>query len=591
VINVFWLTTLIPGFALIQVFYPEDMRRGLLATITWSYVLTVALMVPAVAIAFTVHFSVQAVGAYYLALVAVSTVVALRYGGLGRLGRLLKSTHWFEIGLVLAAIALTVPLGASAQSDSFAHSAKIRFMRDVGFYLQDAYSPLAVIETKWHVNVHHTFFAIASWLGGNEPLELWFRSAWFFRLLAIGGIGFLATTVFRSRWIAAVAMVGAVAVMGTKLTIVFPFSVTGFAIAPVLVALVVEVLVRPSMSRFSRVFLCSLTLAALHFGTWFLAAVCIGPTIAAWTIWRERMREWWRRLALAALTLVTGVPFLLVSALQPNYVVAQQDELHLRMVRTFEIAGRSITIIDPTHYAWMLPLVAVLGLLAIVGRRLRARVLILSGIMVAAMLCMFTPGIFDVLVRFVPYWLVQRFRNFGEVIGLATVGGGIAWMARPRLQTPLARRAFAVLVLCGGLAAFRANIQGYVLESNRQKRWLVSAGLLQDAVRSVIPPHSLVASDPEWSLVLPAVHLSRVMAADLHHANPSDGGLLERYADTQELLAEGTIDERRRQIILKHGIDFILIHDDPGGGPPVSFDGVGDVVSSRHGFRLYKVRE
>jgi len=591
VIHAFWLTTLIPGFALLLLFYPEDVRRGLLATISWCYVLTVALMVPIVVLAFTLHFNVRTVAAYYLVLLAASSIVIMRRGGVGRIAELLRATPWFETGLVLLAIALTVPLGASAQSDSFAHSAKIRFMRDVGFYLQDAYSPLAgVIETKWHVNVHHAFFAVASWLGGSEPLELWFRSAWFFRLLALGAVGFLAASVFRSRWISSLAMLGAVAVMGTKLTIVFPFSVTGFAIAPVLVGLVVEVLVRPSMRQFTRVFLASLTLAALHFGTWFLAAACMGPVVAAWTVWREPVREWWRRLGLATITMITGVPFLLVSALQPNYVVAQQDELHLRMVRTIDLGGWSITIIDPAQYAWMLPLVAVLGLLAIVGRRLRARVLILAAVMACAMAGMFVPGVFDALVRLVPYWLVQRFRNFGEVIGLVMVGGGMAWMVLPRLRTPLARRAFALLVLCGSLAVFRANIQGYVLESNRQKRWLRDSALLQDAVRDALPAHALVVADPVWSLVLPSVHLSRVMAADLHHANPSDGGLLERFADAQEFLAASTTDDRRRQIIQKHGIQFILTRDDPGGAAAVRFDGVGDVISAVHGFRVYKVR-
>ena len=589
-IQAFWLTTLIPGYALLQVWYPQDVRRGLLATITWSYILTVALMVPVVALAFTVHFSVQTVGTFYFALVGVSAVVAVRYGGLQRLGWLLRSNLWFEVGLVLVAVALTVPLGAIAHGDTFAHSAKVRYIRDVGFYLQDAYSPLAVIETKWHVNVHHAYFAIASWIGGDEPVDLWFRSAWFFRLLAIGGVGFLATAVFRSRWIGAVAMLGSVAVLGTKMTIVMPFSVSGFVISAVLLALVVSFLDRPSMGRYARLWLCSLSLAALHVGTWFLAVLCAGPIVAIWLMRSDWLKGFWRRIGLGALIMATGVPFLLVTALQPNYVVAQQDDLHVRMIRTVEVGGWTITTIDPTHYAWLLPVLAVLALLAVVSRELRSRVLMVAGILVAGMVFMFTPGIFDALVRVIPYWLVQRFRNFAEIIGLVIVGGGIAWLVRPRLRTSLARRAMAVLVLCGGMAAFRANIQGYVLATASERVSLQDARSLQEAVRDAIPPHSLVAGDPAWSLVLPAVHLTRVMAADLHHANPSDGGLLERFADTQELLAAGTSDDRRRQIIAKHGIGFILVRGEPGVAATDRFGGVGDIVSSKNGFLVYKLR-
>ena len=590
-IYLFWLTTLIPGFALLLALAPQDTRRGLLATLTWSYVLTVALMAPIVVLAFVVHFNVRTVAVLYLALVLGGAFAAVRARGLQRLRRLVRTTHWFEVGLVLAAIALTLPLGASAQSDSFAHSAKIRYMRDVGFYLQDAYSPLAVIETKWHVNVHHAYFAIASWISGVEPLDLWYRSAFFFRLLAMGAIGFLASTLFRSRWISAVAMLGAVPVLGTKLTIVFPFSVTAFVIAPVLLALVVDLLERPSRRRYVKLLLCSLTLAVLHIGTWFLAALCIGPIAVIWTLWRGRMAASLRPLVLALAALAaTGVPFLLVSALQPNHVEAQQDLLHLRMIRTIDLGGWGFTIIDPTHYAWMMPMLAVLALLALVGRTIRWRILLVAGIQVAAMTLMFTPVLFELLTRLIPYWLAHRFRNFGEVIGLVSLAGGMAWIVRPRLETRGMRRAFALLVLCGSLAVFRTNIQGYVLDSRSQRGWLRQAAQLQDAVRDVLPAHALVASDPTWSLVLPAVHLSRVMAADLHHANPADGGLLKRFADAEELLGPATPDDRRRQIVAEHGIGFILIRDTTGAAPSPHFGGVGDLVAARNGFVVYRVK-
>jgi hypothetical protein len=590
-VNLFWLTTLIPGFALMQIFWPRDARRGLLATVAWSYVLTVALLAPVVVFAFTVHLSARTVSICYFALVLFGLIAAVRYGGVRTIGRLVRTTHWFEVALVLLAVALTYPLGAAAESDAMAHSAKIRYIRDVGFSLQDAYSPLAVIETKWHVNVHHLYFVVASWISGAEPLELFFRGAWFFRLLALSAIGFFAATVFRSRWIGAVAMLGAVAVMCTKLTIVFPFSVTGFIIVPVLLAVVVDVLERPTLRNYARAVLGSISLAVLHVGTWFLAALCIGPVVAIWALWRWPLRQAWRPLALAAAVLITGIPLLLVSALQPNYVVEHQDALHVRFIRTIHLGNWSITTIDPTHYAWMLPVLASLLLLAIISATLRKRIVLLAGIMIAGMAFMFTPGLYDGVVRLVPYWLLVRLRNFGEVIGLAVIAGGLAWMARPILTTRLARQAMALVVLCGSLAVFRENIQGYVQESGSQRQWLRDAFAFQAAVAPAIEPHSLVAADPVWSLVLPSVHLTRVMAADLHHANPSDGGLLERFADTQELLAPGTTDDHRRAIIAKHGIDYIVVRDAENGQSPPRFDAVGEVVSERGGFVVYRTRE
>jgi hypothetical protein len=590
VVNLFWLTTLIPGFALMQIFWPRDARRGLLPTITWSYVLTVALLAPVVMFAFAVHLSSRTVAIVYLALVLAGAIAAVRYDGLRTVGRLLRTTHWFEVALVLLAVALTYPLGAAAESDAMAHSAKIRYIRDVGFSLQDAYSPLDVIETKWHVNAHHLYFVVASWISGVEPLDLFVKSSWFFRLLALGAIGFLAAAVFRSRWISTVAMLGAVAVMCTKLTIVFPFSVTGFIIVPVLLAVVLDVLERPTLRQYARVLLGSMSLAVLHVGTWFLATLCIGPVVAIWALWRRPLQQAWRPLALAAATLVTGIPLLLVSALQPNYVVAHQDALHVRFIRTIHLGDWSITIIDPMQYAWMLPVLSSLLLLAIVSAGLRRRIVLLAGIIIAGMLFMFVPGFYDAVVSLVPYWLLVRLRGFAEVIGFAVIAGGLAWLARPLLTTRRARQAMALVVLCGSLAVFRENILGYVLETRSQRQWLRDAHTFQEAVASAIEPHSLVAADPVWSLVLPSVHLTRVMAADLHHANPSDGGLLERYADTQELLAPGTPDDRRRAIVAKHGIDYIVVRDPDGDVSPPRFDAVGEVIRERHGFVVYRTR-
>lgn len=445
-----------------------------------------------------------------------------------------------------------------------------------------------MIETKWHVSVPHTFYAIESWLGDIEPLDLWFRTAWFFRLTGIGGVGFLAATVFRSRWIGAVSMLGVLVYLAMKKAVAYPFSMTAFTVFPVLLALAIGALEKPSRSRYVRVALCSLALASMHVGTWFVDCLALAPTVVVWAIWRGGLREAWPRILKIGAALAVGLPFLLVSALPPNYVDAQQGDQHLWMIRTIHLGSLwSFTIIDPTHYSWMLPMLAAILLLLIVGRSLVPRVAILAGTLVTAMIFMFTPGLVDALSKLIPYWLAWRFRFVGEVIGFVTVAGGLAWVMRPVLPTRFARMALALAVLCGALAVFRQDILDYAMDRSRHRLWLQNARELQAAVRDVIPPHSLVVADPQWSLVLPAVHLARVMGQDLHHANPADGGLLERYAEAGELLNEKTSVDRRRQIIARNHIDFILVKE--GAESKARFDDLGPLVSSRHGFLIYKI--
>lgn len=589
--DLFWLTTLVPGFALLRAYFPDDTRRGLLPTFTWSYLLTVALMAPIVALAFAVHFSVTTVAVIYFVLVLSSVVSLARTGWIRSVTRILRATHGFEVALILAAVAITIPFGGSATDDSFPHAAKIRYMRDVGFYLQDPYSPLTVIETKWHVSVHHTFYAIESWLGDIEPLELWFRTAWFFRLTGVGAIGFLAATLFRSRWIGCVSMLGVLVYLAMKKAIAYPFSMTAFTVFPILLALTIDALERPRLSRYVRVALCSLALAAIHVGTWFVDCLALAPAIAIWTLWRVGFAAGWQRVVALGAALAVGLPFLLVSALQPNYVDSQQGDQHLWMIRTIHLGSFwSFTIIDPTHYSWMLPVLAALALLLIAVPRLRPRVAILAGIQVTAMVFMFTPGLVDALSRLIPYWLAWRFRFVSEAIGFVVVSGGLAWVARPMLPTRLARAGLSVAVLCGALAVFRQDILEYAVDRQRHQLWLSHARELQELVRPHIPAHAVVAADPEWSVVLPAVHLARVMAQDLHHANPADGGLMQRYAEAGELLADGTPLERRAAILKSNRVDFILVRQDSSAAAIRDFDRLAALLSTDHGFRLYKVK-
>jgi hypothetical protein len=340
-----------------------------------------------------------------------------------------------------------------------------------------------------------------------------------------------------------------------------------------------------------RIALCALALAAIHVGTWFIDALALAPTVAIWAIWRAGLREAWPRIAAIGAALAVGIPFLLVSALQPNYVDAQQGDQHLWMIRTIHLGSFwSFTVIDPTHYSWMLPIIAAIVLLFIVGVRMRPTVAILAGTMLTAMILMFTPGLVDALSKLIPYWLAWRFRFVAEAIGFVTLAGGLAWLARPMLPTRLARMGLALAVLCGALAVFRQDILDYTVDRSRHWLWLQHARELQETVRDVIPPHALVAADPQWSLVLPAVHLARVMGEDLHHANPADGELLERYARSEELLAEGTPRVRRKAIVDEYRIQFILLRDDDARQVRDDVAVMGDMVAAKHGFRLYRVR-
>ena len=507
------------------------------------------------------------------------------------LRRSLRSAHWPEIGVILCTIAITVPLGGSATDDSFPHSAKVRYLRDVGFRMQDPYSPLPIVETKHHVDPEYALYAMVSRLTGEEPLEVWFKSAWFFRLLGVGGVGFLAATVFRSRWIGAIAMLGALGFIASLKAISYPYAVASYVVVPILLAQIVDLLERPTHRGYLRILLSSLSLGLIHVGHWLIAAMCLLPPAFLWAVWQYRGERFWRVAVLMVAALLPGIPFLLITALQPNYVDAQQGQLHLWMLRTIDLGqGWRFSIIDPTHFTWMLPTVAVTALLLALRKQCRVTQLFLAAVFLTSMVYMFTPVFFEALAKIIPYWLIQRARFIGEVIAYVSIAGGLAWVSRRGLPTRAYRIGFALVVFCAGLVVFRVSIKDYFDARQAHRHWLQRARELQEVVHGVLPDRALVAADPEWSTVLPAVHVAAVMAPVLFQANPADANLLQRHKEREELLAPETSTERRRQIIANNGIDFILIKEQPGSDNGRGFEEVGDIVASRHGFKLFKVR-
>lgn len=372
---VFWLSTLIPGFAVLQVFFPFDVRRGIFATLTWSFVLTVAITTPIVVLAHLMHLTTPTVASIYCTLVILGFVGIIKYTRWSIIRQSLRLGFYPELGVILAMVVVTGFMGGGARWDHQMHSAKILYLRDMGFSLQDPYSPLQVIESKFHVNTLHGIFAVGSWLSGKEPLELWFDSAWLFRLLEFGGLEFLAVTVFRRRWYGVVTMLGALFAIGPNDANSLPMSVAAFCVFPIIMSQILDVLDRPTKSGYVKIALPSLALAAIHVGPWLLTLMCLIPSLIAWTIWRYWKRCSWFDGIISMAALMIGFPFLLFTAIQPNFAMEQQGNLFFdQMVKTINIGSYlAFHILRPTDFPWMLPVSAIGILLLAVRKRTRAR--------------------------------------------------------------------------------------------------------------------------------------------------------------------------------------------------------------------------
>jgi hypothetical protein len=597
----FWLSTLIPGFAVLNLSFAGDLRSGVLGILSWSFVLTMALITPIVVVAHVFNFTMLPVVIFYLTLVllgAAGISISFRWGDVRDLTDATYSTALAIVGVVIAS---TASIGTGLLYDHQMHVAKILYLRDIGFSLQDPYSPLEVAAAAFLVNTYYAIHAIGGYLSGKEPLEFWERSAWFFRLLALGGIEFLTLAIFQNRWSGTIAILGALWIMAVRGGVVIPQEVGAYIVFPLLLAHVVEFLDERKKTVVIKIAVASLSLSVIHVGYWLIVTIVLIPTLLAWNVWNYRQPESVSLVSWAIGGILVGIPFLLITAMQPNHVMEQMGNLFLWETSTFAIT-KSLTLhfMRPNDHAWMLLTAMMLVLLLILQKRKSSGSIVLAGVFFSACLYMFNPLIYEILMNLIPYWIINRMRYVGEIVALVAIPGGFAWMLRRTLQTKATRIVFALMVFCGGLALFKPIISRNYRWSEDGRIVLERAAEMRQTLRPIVRNRSLILADPEMSLFIPAVQISSVMAPCLGNANPADEYVVERYRDAREYLDPETSMQRRREIVSTYNIDFVLLtkwnKPEPSfgcfyrNGQVTHLRGIGDLVAERDWFQLFKVR-
>src|SRR6185436_20112857 len=151
--------------------------------------------------------------------------------------------------------------------------------------------------------------ALGAWAGRRDPLEWWYESGWFARLLAAGGVELLATAILRTRRAAAIAAVGGFFAVPTTRTLIYPNKYTAYIVLPVVVAGTLAWLRRPRAKESVLIAAASLALAVVHVGFWVIVGLCLLPGAALLSLRRERSGALRRIALLGASYLLPGAPF------------------------------------------------------------------------------------------------------------------------------------------------------------------------------------------------------------------------------------------------------------------------------------------
>lgn len=109
----FWISTLIPGLGISVYYFRCSEKYGWLGIMSWSFILTLTLLMPVVIVAYLFHLSIEAVGTYYQFLVMAGMVLIFKVIRLESISKFLKSSHYTEFAAVLVILGITIPLGGN----------------------------------------------------------------------------------------------------------------------------------------------------------------------------------------------------------------------------------------------------------------------------------------------------------------------------------------------------------------------------------------------------------------------------------------------------------------------------------------------
>jgi len=590
--QLFWISALVPGFTLFQRMFRDGFRAGFLATLAWSFVLTLALLTPIVIVADLANLNGGQVGVTYLALVLASVGYGVRLRCFDKVKRSIRAVCWPAVLLIVVAAAACGYFGGDIQNDSLVHVAKVRYQLDVGFRLQDPYSPLPVMDSRYHLSPYHAVFAIGTWLTRTEPQNLWFRSVWFFWILSLGALESLALVLFHRSWVRTMVMLGALGLYVAAPHSNYPALVAGRVVLPLLLANIVRFLRDRDRRDLALLVLGAMVMGAVNLAVWLTAVMCLISGLGIWWLFgpREERRRW--PGAAAAVALLAPLPFLVISMLQPNHVVEQNGGYGNWMLRTISFRGVRLAILDPVsgNYDWMFLAAPALLVLWSLQRRIRRAELVLAMILGSAYLFMFVPPVPQLVMHAVPVWVLQRAGHVGTALGVVGVFGVIAGSMRSALRTRRARLAFVLLVITFTSVVARERVKDYAAVGARRNQDLRRVNELQTLLRPVTTARPMILADSLVGLIIPAVRTSTVMSIPLAHANPADGGLIERAGVVEEFFAAETSRQRRRAIISEYAIQYAVLERTVNPVRRAAFDDEADMITESGNYQLYRMR-
>ncbi len=565
----FWLALMLPGYVVVRVVCPRDLKSGLLGTIAVSCLATWGLLSPVSILCYVLHAPVWVFSVACVLIVLWAVVEITRRRWWPDLWQLVVAGLSIALLIVVLDMIAGARVGTFVDGDARAHLARIRFLLDHGFNNNDPFVAAKYFFPTYHTNLHHAFYAACSQIVGLDLSGVWYTSLPWGKLLAAAGAYYMVWCIFECRWAASVAAVFVVGCQGPVTFMVYPNKLAPYWMIPVMIGSAAQACRSPcSWNIPLKLGIGSLVLGQTHGLYAAFAGLLMGPPlviIALVKLLRRRPDRW--QLVCCVAALGVAIPLVLVSKFGSRPVVSSlaADRTAVKEDGRFVHFDNGWVMHDPMRgfgrqYAWRFAAVAAGAFLALRGAR-RTEAGLMLAVVVTAGVVFYLPPVCSAVVRLAGKdWVLARM-HFALYLGfVAFVPSLVVFLLDRRVRYWWVRSILTVLI--GGIAipyswstgdspwpAYGRAVMAPV-EERTVSLWgpRANAALLAQHV----PVGSTVLTRASTAPGIVAIHDCYVVAS-----NTCNKGVLDqprRRADLKKMLAKETPWDERRALLRKYGV-------------------------------------
>lgn len=574
-----WVTLLVPGYAIVRRWFPRELRAGGPAALAVCFVFGLAALVPVAVVAYLLRWSAAGCAAGYVAVVLIGAFLVpwSTSGGLvtnaGRAGRGGRSPRPnLELVALLLIWSVCLVSGSYLCSDGIFHVAKVRFLAEHNLSLANPFTFPDTFDNRHHLSVWHFVLVSHTQLTGTDSLTAWLSAMPICRLAILGAIWRLAYAVFRRQRICAWAAIwtGVGLIASDYDCDQYPSILARLIFLPLAAAYLLEGIRSAAGGRNRWIVLMAivgLTLGAVHPAGPLLAVAVLSPSAVVLAgLWFRRRRRALPLLGCAA-ALLCGLPFTVISHVaQAGHEPGASAYVSEKLLSTLPGGWR---VVNPASGGLVPALVALVLAWAVLRRRRRFRgpvtaVLLIGVVGLAHALF---PPLSTAWLGQIPGFLLVRMTQIAVTLAAVLAVGTAAVLLNVQGRRLGWRLALAVCLAYAGCAAHGVYEPATLARTVRDDywRWHAEVANLREAgaiCRAHVPPGETVLARPKFGYRLSALSDCRVIAVPAGHELLTLDDWKQRHRDVDALLNPNTAERAQRTLLRRYGIRYALLRNE-----------------------------